>query len=133
VIARVANGAFARLLENPDDAELRDVHLRHARWLRDNLVWNRDGVANWEFPMALDEYGVGSGWHSAMTNGFGLAVMFQAAALVLPDEGKSFVGAANGYSRASRHMLTTAGWPDLFWMAQYALRRSPTQRSLIAS
>jgi len=99
VIARVANAAYALLLEDPSNLEATETLKAQARWLRDNLSW-RGASATWEFPMALPAFGAEPGWQSAMTNGFGLAALLQATVVdSIGDDQRSFLDAANGVLR----------------------------------
>ena len=100
VVARGANGLFTEQMLDGNDPELAARHLAQARWLRDSVQWTETGVANWVLPMALPGYSIDGGWVSAMTNGFGLAVMLQAAYVGPSAEAQGFLDVANGVIRS---------------------------------
>ncbi len=99
VVARGANGLFTEQMLEGADPDRAARHLAQARWLRNSVRWE-GGVANWVLPMALPGYSIDAGWVSAMTNGFGLAVMLQAARVGPPGEAQGFLDVANGVIRA---------------------------------
>lgn len=99
IIARVANQAYAEYLGGDPDAL--DRHAPQTKWLLENLVYTAEGVATWVFPMGLPDFGAPVGWRSAMTNGFGLTALLQAARLAEdPDEASDYVEAANAVLRS---------------------------------
>jgi hypothetical protein len=86
VVALYAMHVFHRLLVTPEDAGYRTRFLHNARWLRDHLELDAQGVGRWYH--RCEEVGREPKvpWVSCATQGLGLAVLLRAEQL-FPDEG----------------------------------------------